>query len=116
MDELQSAYQRPAEAVVTFTEGRPQEGDNELVLAAKQADALAGMVPTGGFAAITPDDDADLTTPTRAIYVGGAGDVVVKSADNVTVTFSAVPAGTTLPIVTSRVMSTGTTATNLLAL
>ncbi len=116
MNELQSIYQRPAAALVSFSVVGPQEGDNEVLLQGKLVALLALMAPTNGFAAITPDDATDLTTPARSIYVGGAGDVVVKNAAGTNVTFTAVPAGTTLPIQTTRVMATGTTATLLIAL
>lgn len=67
-------------------------------------------------AAVTPNDDTVLTT-TRALYVGGAGAVAVRLADDSSaVTLAAVPAGTLLPIRASRVLSTGTTATNIVAL
>lgn len=52
----------------------------------------------------------------RALYVGGAGDVVVRTMHGHTVTFKSVPAGTTLPIAVDAVVRTNTTATNILAL
>ncbi len=45
--------------------------------------------------------------PTRAIYVGGAGDIVVVWPDGSTSTHVGVPAGTVLPVRAKRVNSTG---------
>ena len=64
--------------------------------------------------AVTPSDSTTLT-PTRALYVGGTGDVAVVMADGVTLTFTAVPAGI-LPVQVVKVLATGTTATNIVAL
>jgi uncharacterized protein (UPF0261 family) len=65
--------------------------------------------------AITPDDD-DVITTSRALYIGGAGDVAVTMAGGGSVaTFSAVPAGTILPIRVTKVMA-ATTATLILNL
>lgn len=50
------------------------------------------------------------------IYVGGTGDVKVVTENGDTVTFSAVPVGTVLPVRVKQVLSTGTTATNLVGL
>lgn len=53
----------------------------------------------------------------RAVYVGGTGDLAVMPIDGTTaVTFSSVPAGALLPIACSKIMSTNTTATNIVAL
>ncbi len=53
----------------------------------------------------------------HAIYVGGAGDIaVIPIGQTTAVTFVGVPAGTFLPVVVSEVVSTGTTATDLLKL
>ena len=67
-------------------------------------------------AVVVTKSDATIISTTRAIYVGGTGDVAVKMADGGTATFSAVPVGTVLPIQVSQVLSTGTTATLMLAL
>jgi len=66
--------------------------------------------------AVTPHDTNDLTYVTRGVYVGGAGTVKVNMQDSGTVTFTGVPVGTLLPIRATRVYSTGTTATTILAL
>ncbi len=65
---------------------------------------------------ITKSNTVDFTKVSKAIYVGGAGDVtVVTKAGNVLL-FTAVPAGTTIWIRASRVNSTGTSATLMVAL
>lgn len=52
-----------------------------------------------------------------ALWVGGAGDVaVIGKEDSSAVTIPSVPAGTLLPIACSKIMSTNTTATNMVAL
>lgn len=82
---------------------------------ANQSSTLSSPAQDG--AAITPSDSTPLAQPTRAIYVGGAGDVVViLLGDSSAVTFKAVPVGTWLWVRAATVKSTGTTATNLLAL
>lgn len=72
--------------------------------------------PASNYAAVTPSNSTDLTNVTRALYVGGAGDVVAVRPDGTAVTFVAVPAGTFLPIRCVRVNATNTTATNIVAL
>jgi len=68
--------------------------------------------------AVTPNDSTDLTDTGAALYVGTGGDVAVHMADgsDVSVVFSSVPDGTFLPILVDRVLSTNTTASNILAL
>lgn len=51
--------------------------------------------------AVTPGSNSIRTT--RALYVGTAGDVTVTMASGNSVTFSAVPAGTILPVQASKV-------------
>ncbi len=72
--------------------------------------------PYASAADITPNDSTDLGTVTRAIYVGGAGNVAVTMKNGTSVTFTAPPVGTILPVRATRVLATGTTATNLVAL
>ena len=66
--------------------------------------------------AVTPDDDNDLAHVSRALYIGGAGDVSLVTAAGDTATFTGLPAGFVLPVRTSRVRETGTTATGIIAL
>jgi hypothetical protein len=75
-----------------------------------------GLQSAFNFAAVTPSDSVDLAYITRAIYVGGAGDVSVLNASGATVVFTAVPAGTVLPISTARIRASGTGATAIVAL
>lgn len=70
----------------------------------------------GSVTAITPSDTTVVFC--RAIYVGGAGDVAVRTVDGATTaTFKAPPVGTVLPVAIDggHVMA-ATTATLLLAL
>lgn len=70
--------------------------------------------PASGYAAVTPSDTTEINC--RALYVGGAGNVVLQMPGrSETVTFSNVPAGTFMPVSARRVMA-ATTATNLVAL
>ena len=59
---------------------------------------------------------SDITTydGARGIYVGTAGDLAVLLAgDSVAVTLVGVPAGTFLPMEATKIMSTGTSASNI---
>jgi len=69
--------------------------------------------------AITPADDVDLTDVTRAIYIGGTGNLTVKpmgSRGDAIVTYVGLPVGTVLPIRVKEIRATGTTATNIVAI
>lgn len=67
----------------------------------------------GGAATFTASDSVNLPTPS-VIYVGGAGDVKVTTAQGDEVTFGGLAAGQVVPVQVIRVWSTGTTATGLL--
>ncbi len=75
---------------------------------------LNKTAPSGRLKAITPSDTTVYDPPLYALYIGGTGAVAVVAAETgATVTFTAVPTGTILPIQVSKVMSTNTTATNI---
>ena len=65
--------------------------------------------------AITPSD-ATVLRPTRGIYVGTGGNIAVQMALGNTVTLVGVLGGSILPIQVVKVLSTNTTASNMVAL
>jgi len=79
-------------------------------------DQLVATAPAVDGIAVTPHDSTNLADPTdvRGLYIGVTGDVACQM-DSGTILFKAVPVGI-LPIRTSRVNSTNTTATNIVAL
>lgn len=72
--------------------------------------------PASSAAGVTPDDATDLSDVSRALYIGGTGDVAVTMKSGDAVTFKNVIGGTVLAIRVSRVLSTGTTATDIVAM
>lgn len=72
--------------------------------------------PANRAVSVTPSDSQDLTAVARSLYIGGSGNVSVVTSGGDTVTFIGLTAGTILPVRVSRVRSTGTTATNIVAL
>ena len=72
--------------------------------------------PVSNAVAITPNNSTDLAQTTRAIYIGGSGNLTVEMAGGgVDVTFTGLVAGIILPIRVIKV-KTSSTATNLVAL
>lgn len=69
--------------------------------------------PIAAAAPITPDDGADLPTVTRALFVGGAGDVVATLVSGDVVTLTGMAAGIWHPVRVARIHATGTDATGL---
>jgi hypothetical protein len=66
---------------------------------------------------VTPSDTVDLSIGfTRGIYVGGTGALRVKMLDGGVIAFPRIVGGSIMPLCVSRVLSTGTTATNIIAL
>lgn len=68
-----------------------------------------------GFS-ITPSDSDLFAENAMAIYVGGAGAIALVTTNGTSLTFSGVLAGSVLPVKAKQVLSTGTTATNLVGL
>lgn len=61
--------------------------------------------------------DQTLSIPSRAIFVGGAGNLVCRLAgDNDDTTFTGLTAGSVYPLQVTIIRQTGTTATNMVAL
>ena len=67
-----------------------------------------------GGVAVTPSDTTNINA-TRALWIGGTGDVAVTFQDGTALTLASVPVGL-LPIRVTQVKSTGTTATSIIAL
>lgn len=72
--------------------------------------AAEASSPSKHFYLATKSDTVDLPRLPKALYVNVTGDVVVNNLDDVSVTFTAVPAGTILPIRAKRLLL-ATTAT-----
>jgi hypothetical protein len=79
-----------------------------------QAPSLIGPIENGF--SVTPSDGSDQPQVSRAIWVGGAGNLSVVTRGGDTITFVGVPSGTLIPIRAKRIRSTGTTATSIVAL
>jgi hypothetical protein len=70
-----------------------------------------------GGLAVTPSDTTTFDPPGRGLYVGVTGNVAVRMAGDLSVlTFIGVQGGTVLSICVDRVMSTNTTATDMILL
>jgi T5SS/PEP-CTERM-associated repeat protein len=67
-----------------------------------------------GAATVTPSDSTIINT-TRALWIGGTGNVALTFQDGSEVTLNAVPVGI-LDVRVTQVKSTGTTATDIVAL
>lgn len=66
---------------------------------------------------MTPHDSNDLAAVSRAIFIGGAGNIYVDLVGGETaVVFVGLSAGDILPVRATRVRSTSTTATSIVAL
>lgn len=66
---------------------------------------------------VTPSDSTDLAKIAyKGLYIGGTGNIaVIPSEGSGSVVFNAVPVGF-FPVAVKRVLATGTTATNIVAL
>jgi hypothetical protein len=73
------------------------------------------LAPASDGAAVTKSDTANLPVASKRLWVGGAGNVALVTVKGTTLTYTAVPAGTYLYVRAQQVLSTGTTATNIVA-
>ena len=71
--------------------------------------------PAGRAAAVTPHDTNKIEV-TRGLYCGVSGDVKVTMLNGTALTFTGLAAGVVHPLQVIQVFSTGTTATNIVAL
>jgi hypothetical protein len=72
--------------------------------------------PAEAGSALSPSDVAPLAKATRAIYIGGGGNLRVTLLSGDTVTFVGVLPGMIYPLRIAQVLATGTTATGLVGL
>lgn len=77
---------------------------------------FASNGPALGAFYITPSNSANATHTTRAIYVGGAGNLKVTTYNGEVIMFTGLLAGNYYPIVATKVWSSDTSATNLIGL
>jgi effector-binding domain-containing protein len=77
---------------------------------------LSAPAANGATYTSTNTQDADFSALSRMIYVPIQGNVQLVMQGGQTVTFSTVPAGTTLPVRASGSLAAGTTVTSLVVL
>jgi hypothetical protein len=84
---------------------------------------VLNYVQSGRAAAVTPSNTDNIPSVSGGtndegciLYIGGAGNIKVLTIGGDEVIFYAVPTGTTLQVRVRRVFSTGTAATNIVAL
>jgi hypothetical protein len=69
------------------------------------------QTPVRSSFVISPSDTAELPFVTRALYIGSAGNITARLADDTaSVTFNGLGAGSILPIRARQIYATGTTA------
>jgi hypothetical protein len=73
------------------------------------------MEPAAHADLVSPSDTTDLTSTSRSLLIGEAGDIRVTTVGGETVTFPVV-AGQLLPLMVTRVHATGTTASAVVSL
>lgn len=71
--------------------------------------------PASDVVPVTPNDTTELARAASALYIETGGALVIETLDGATRTIT-VADFATLPVVTTKVLSTGTTATGIHAL
>lgn len=90
---------------------------SNLAIVLQGIDAGASLsAPAARAAAVTPSDTNPLSADTRALFVGGAGDIALVTSGGDSVTFTGVLAGSILSVRAHQIKATGTTASNIIAL
>lgn len=82
-------------------------------------DHTAGLSsPAHSGSHISPNDSDKLSVYSRALFVGGAGSLAVElvGQPGSVITMSQVQPGVIYPLRVSKVLATGTTATNIISL
>ena len=74
------------------------------------------VITTGLFASTEGYEVWQQSTEAAVLYVGVGGDVKVRTAGGNDMTFVGVPTGTFMPVQVVRVFTTGTSATDIVAL
>lgn len=77
------------------------------------ANQTGATVAASRVLAVTPNDDYEFAVVNRAIYVGVAGNIRVRTYGGDVVTLVGIPAGALLPLTVKTIYSTGTTATDI---
>jgi hypothetical protein len=72
--------------------------------------------PAASGFAVSPSDASDLQETTRALYIGTGGDLAVFMLTGESLLLKQVPQGVILPLRVTRVLLTGTTAADIVAL
>jgi len=72
--------------------------------------------PPENAVALQPSDTDQVPQVTRALFLGGEGDLRVRMLGGGVVTFAGVPGGSLFPLRVVQVFATGTTVTNIVGL
>lgn len=75
-----------------------------------------GTMPGYDGIAIAPSDSTNLSTICRALFIGVAGNVKLRTPASTSLEFLNCQAGSILPIQTLLVFATSTTATNIIGI
>lgn len=81
-----------------------------------QFEAGSGVMPAFDGVAITPSDSTNLATVCRALFIGVAGNVKLRTPASTSLEFLNCQAGSILPVQCILVFATSTTATNIVGL
>ena len=78
--------------------------------------SAAKTKPAVSATEITLADTGEYSPPYRSLYIGGAGDLKVTTANDEDVTFVGLAAGSILPVEIKLAWSTGSTASSIIGL